>query len=257
MTVAGSAMLVAAAISVYLPPLMANLSWHNIPVLMSAPAFFLAAGFLGSVLPLLCQSSVSADNSAGKSVSLIYLSNIIGSTLGSLVVGFVLMNYFGTQAISMQLAAATALTGFIVILFRRDIFRRRRKRCGLWPICVCDRDWHRRSDVRQSLRENDFWTEGSRSRLHEARGRKPQRHRCGHGRMTRCSAAAYMTVISTSIPPTTRTLSFARMFSACFTPTRSVLSCSDWHRDRGRRSLPTILTWIAWTLSKSIRDISR
>jgi spermidine synthase len=122
-TVAGSAMLVAAAISVYLPPLMANLSWHNIPVLMSAPAFFLAACFLGSVLPLLCQSSVSADNSAGKSVSLIYLSNIIGSTLGSLVVGFVLMNYFGTQAISMQLAAATALTGLIVILFRGGHFQ--------------------------------------------------------------------------------------------------------------------------------------
>jgi predicted membrane-bound spermidine synthase len=133
-TVAGSAMLVAAAISVYLPPLMANLSWHNIPVLMSAPAFFLAACFLGSVLPLLCQSSVSADNSAGKSVSLIYLSNIIGSTLGSLVVGFVLMNYFGTQAISMQLAAATALTGLIVILFRGGHFRAPPK--AMWALVM-------------------------------------------------------------------------------------------------------------------------
>jgi predicted membrane-bound spermidine synthase len=133
-TVAGSAMLVAAAISVYLPPLMANLSWHNIPVLMSAPAFFLAACFLGSVLPLLCQSSVSADNSAGKSVSLIYLSNIIGSTLGSLVVGFVLMNYFGTQAISMQLAAATALTGLIVILFRGGHFQAPPK--AVWALAI-------------------------------------------------------------------------------------------------------------------------
>ncbi len=133
-TVAGSAMLVAAAISVYLPPLMANLSWHNIPVLMSAPAFFLAACFLGSVLPLLCQSSVSADNSAGKSVSLIYLSNIIGSTLGSLVVGFVLMNYFGTQAISMQLAAATALTGLIVILFREGHFQAPPK--AVWALSI-------------------------------------------------------------------------------------------------------------------------
>ena len=97
---------------------MANLSWQNIPVLMSAPAFFLVASLLGSVLPLLCQSSVSVSTSAGRSVSLIYLSNIIGSTLGSLVVGFVLMNYFGTQAISTLLAAATALTGLIVIVFR-------------------------------------------------------------------------------------------------------------------------------------------
>jgi spermidine synthase len=122
-TLAGTSMLAAGAISVYLPPLMADLSWHDIPVLASAPAFFLTAALLGSVLPLLCQASIAASNSAGRSVSLIYLSNIIGSTLGSLVIGFVLMDHFGTQAISTQLAAATALTGFIVILFRNGRFQ--------------------------------------------------------------------------------------------------------------------------------------
>ncbi len=122
LTLAGTAMLVAGGISVYLPPLMAQLSWHNVPVLMSAPAFFLTAGLLGSVLPLLCQSSISASSSAGRSVSLIYLANIIGSTLGSLVIGFVLMNHFGTQAISTQLAAATACAGLVMILFRSGHF---------------------------------------------------------------------------------------------------------------------------------------
>ena len=120
---AGTAMLVAGAISAYLPPLMADLSWHNVPVLMSAPAFFLTAALLGSVLPLLCQASISTGNSAGRSVSLIYLSNIIGSTLGSLVIGFVSMDYFGTQAISTELAAATVLTGLIVTLFRAGRFQ--------------------------------------------------------------------------------------------------------------------------------------
>ncbi len=133
-TFAGAAMLVAGAISVYLPPLMADLSWHNIPVLMSAPAFFLTAGLLGSVLPLLCQSSVSVNNSAGRSVSLIYLSNIIGSTLGSLVVGFVLMNHFATQAISTQLAAATAFTGLIVVLYRSGHFQAPPK--GVWVLSI-------------------------------------------------------------------------------------------------------------------------
>ncbi len=133
-SLAGTAMLVAGAISVYLPPLMADLSWHNIPVLMSAPAFFLTACFLGSVLPLLCQSSISVNNSAGRSVSLIYLSNIIGSTLGSLVIGFVLMNHFGTQAISTQLAAATALTGLIVILFRGGHFQAPPK--AVWALAI-------------------------------------------------------------------------------------------------------------------------
>ncbi len=134
LTVAGGAMLLAGAGSVYLPPLMANLSWHNVPVLMSAPAFFLTAGLLGSVLPLLCQASVSANSSAGRSVSLIYLSNIIGSTLGSLVIGFVLMDHFGTQAISVQLAVVTALTGLIVIVFRNGHFESAPK--GVWALAL-------------------------------------------------------------------------------------------------------------------------
>ena len=133
-TLAGGAMLVAGAISVYLPPLVANLSWHNVPVLMSAPAFFLTASLLGSVLPLLCQSSVSANKSSGRSVSLIYLSNIIGSTLGSLVIGFFLMDHFGTQAISIQLAVAAALTGLIVILFESGHFQAPPK--GVWALAI-------------------------------------------------------------------------------------------------------------------------
>jgi spermidine synthase/predicted MFS family arabinose efflux permease len=133
-TLAGNAMLVAGAISVYLPPLVADLSWHNVPVLMSAPAFFLTASLLGSVLPLLCQSAVSANKSAGRSVSLIYLSNIIGSTLGSLVIGFVLMDHFGTQAISMQLAVAAVLTGVIVILYRSGHFEAPPK--AVWVLAI-------------------------------------------------------------------------------------------------------------------------
>jgi spermidine synthase len=122
-TLAGFAMLLAGAISIYLPPLLASLSWRNLPILASAPAFFIAAALLGSVLPLLCQSSIAASDSAGRNVSLIYLANILGSTLGSLVIGFVLMDHFGTQAISIQLAAATVLTGFVVLLFRQGRFQ--------------------------------------------------------------------------------------------------------------------------------------
>ena len=133
-SLAGGAMLVAGTLSVYLPPLMADLSWHNIPVLTGAPAFFLTTAFLGSVLPLLCQSSISAGDSAGRSVSLIYLANILGSTLGSLVIGFVLMDRFGTQAISTQLAIATAFTGFLVIFFRNGRFQTPAK--PMWGLAV-------------------------------------------------------------------------------------------------------------------------
>jgi spermidine synthase len=122
-SLAGSAMLIAGALSVWLVPLMVHFSWRNIPVLASAPVFFLTAAFLGSVLPLLCQSAVPAGESAGRSVSLIYVSNIVGSTLGSLIIGFVLMNHFGTEMISMQLAVATVLVGMVVVLFRNGVMQ--------------------------------------------------------------------------------------------------------------------------------------
>ena len=113
----GLMLLGAGALSAYLPPLVAQLSWKNYALMASAPAFFLVAGLLGSVLPLLCRLSVSADTESGRHVSLIYVANIVGSTLGSLVIGFILMDLFGLKQISMQLALLAALTGTLVLWF--------------------------------------------------------------------------------------------------------------------------------------------
>jgi len=113
----GMLLLAAGTISPYLPPLVGWLMWRNIPFLWSAPAFFLTAALLGAVLPLLCQLAVSADQYAGRSVSWIYVSNIFGSTLGSLLVGFVLMHHFGLRQVSHHLALAAVLTGATVLLF--------------------------------------------------------------------------------------------------------------------------------------------
>jgi len=115
----GLLLLTASAISVYLPPLVAQLSWKNIPPMYGAPAFFVTAGMLGCVLPLLCQLAVPVNDEAGRHVSLIYVSNILGSTLGSLAIGFVLMNYFGLQQVSLQLAVLAALTGMLVLFFAK------------------------------------------------------------------------------------------------------------------------------------------
>jgi len=112
----GLLLLIAGAVSIYLPPLVAYLSWKGYAASYSAPAFFVTAGLLGSVLPLLCRLAVSADQQAGRHVSLIYVSNIIGSTLGSLGVGFVLMNYYGTKQTSMQLALLAVGAGVLVLI---------------------------------------------------------------------------------------------------------------------------------------------
>jgi spermidine synthase len=116
----GVLMVLAGAVSAYLPALVAAARVHNLPFLTPAPIFFLTAGMLGSVLPLLCQLSVSADEKAGGGVSLIYVSNILGSVLGSLGIGFVLLQYFGLRQISLALGVLTVLTGGMVLFLSRQ-----------------------------------------------------------------------------------------------------------------------------------------
>src|SRR5262249_39848049 len=90
-------MLMAGGIPPYLPHLVAAARTHGLSFLTPAPAYFATAAMLGSVLPLLCQLSISADDQAGRGVSLVYVSNILGSVLGSLGIGFVLMQHFGLR----------------------------------------------------------------------------------------------------------------------------------------------------------------
>ncbi len=120
--IVGGLLLLAGAISVYVPPLIADLKWKNITFLAGAPVLFLVAALLGSVLPLLCQLGVAANEKAGQGVSLVYVSNILGSTLGSLLIGFVLMQHLGLRQISQGLGMAAVITGGGVLWFGRGKF---------------------------------------------------------------------------------------------------------------------------------------
>jgi spermidine synthase len=64
---------------------------------------FVAAALLGSAFPLLAHASIDPETGSGKHLGMLYLSNIIGSTLGSFVVGFVVLNYWSTRAASVML----------------------------------------------------------------------------------------------------------------------------------------------------------
>jgi predicted membrane-bound spermidine synthase len=112
----GVLLLAAGAISPFLPPLVAFLSHRKISYLWSAPAFFVVAGLVGSVLPLLCQLSIAANEDAGRRVSLIYAANIAGSVAGSLGIGFVWLQYAGLRAVCLQLSVLGILAGVIVLL---------------------------------------------------------------------------------------------------------------------------------------------
>ncbi len=120
MGVIGVFLLVAGGLSPYLPPLVALLMAEKMPFLASAPAFFVVAGLAGSVLPLVCQLSISPDAKSGRAVSFVYVSNIIGSALGSLLIGFVWMQYFGLREISMQLGLAAIVAGSAVLVVGKE-----------------------------------------------------------------------------------------------------------------------------------------
>jgi spermidine synthase len=141
MRIVGALLLVVGAISAYLPPLVGILQWKGISLLewaplvtqvrwsgmwflLAAPAFFVAAALIGAVLPLLCQIGVTAGARAGSEVSWTYASNILGSTLGSLVVGFVWMHHFGLKQVSEHLALAAAISGAFVLFLGRGNSRR-------------------------------------------------------------------------------------------------------------------------------------
>jgi spermidine synthase len=120
----GLMMLVSGAISVYLPPMVSTFLGGNVPAffkfawlgqdayLALTPAFFLVAALLGSVLPLLCGLSISPDDVAGKRVSYVYGANILGSVLGSLMIGFELLNVMGLREITLMLGAISVLGSF-------------------------------------------------------------------------------------------------------------------------------------------------
>jgi spermidine synthase len=75
------------------------------------PLIAVAAGLLGAVFPLICHVSVRPDSRAGAGLSYLYLSNIIGSTLGSFLVGFVLMDVLSLERLSVFLALAGMALG--------------------------------------------------------------------------------------------------------------------------------------------------
>jgi spermidine synthase len=111
-----SALLMAAGgLSPFLVPLVAFLRWKGFDYLFAAFGFFLIAALMGAVFPLLCRLALPSDVHAGRGVSLIYVSNIVGSASGSLFIGFTLLNHIGLRGVSALLAAATFAVGLTML----------------------------------------------------------------------------------------------------------------------------------------------
>jgi spermidine synthase len=81
----------------------------RLEMVLGLPLLFFSAALLGATFPLVSDLAVKPDSRAGGGISLLYLSNIVGSTLGSLLVGYILMDYWSTREIAVFLALAGVL----------------------------------------------------------------------------------------------------------------------------------------------------
>ena len=87
------------------------------------PLVVIASMLQGTVLPLLCHVSIPADDRAGARLSYVYLANIIGSGAGSLLTGFVLLEWLPLRWLSGLLF----VLGAIVSLPLASLSRQKRQ----------------------------------------------------------------------------------------------------------------------------------
>jgi spermidine synthase len=100
--VSSEVVLLGAIVAFVLGPVLARWVVH----FSYEPSFvlvFVAAALLGSAFPLFSHAAIDPVQGAGRRISYLYLSNILGSTLGSFLVGFVVLDHWSTRATSLLL----------------------------------------------------------------------------------------------------------------------------------------------------------
>lgn len=111
--------IVAALLGFFMLPLAAQLATQT--ALLFAELYLLTTALaLGIPLPLLAHIGIRANNMSGQKISYMYMANILGATIGSILTGFVLMDYLPTQTIALILAIAGLLVAAILIDFVRS-----------------------------------------------------------------------------------------------------------------------------------------
>ncbi len=86
---------------------------------LTFPLVFVGSALLGATFPLLAHASIDPADEAGRGLSYLYLSNIVGSALGSFLVGFVILDQASTQTTCvLLLLLGVALSAFLALLAR-------------------------------------------------------------------------------------------------------------------------------------------
>ena len=139
MSVASEVVLLGAIASFLVGPALAR--WVTVlPYDTTYTFVFVGAALLGAAFPLLSHAAVNPARKVGKGVSLLYLSNIAGSTLGSFLVGYVLLDHWSTQAVSVLLLGLGLLVSALLALLaggkaRKALFATGAAACVALGLC--------------------------------------------------------------------------------------------------------------------------
>lgn len=79
-------------------------------------AVLVVAFLTGGIFPALCHYGIESEAAVGLSLSWVYFANIVGSTAGPLLTGFVLMNSFTLQQMVLGVSAVTLALAALVWL---------------------------------------------------------------------------------------------------------------------------------------------
>lgn len=102
-------------------PALGWLATRGCPWTVGLAGVGVAAGGLGAVFPLVAHVWIPPDSRTGLRVSYVYLANILGSTAGSLLTGFVLCDVLGLGAMHVLLALLGLGTCLLIQVWGRGI----------------------------------------------------------------------------------------------------------------------------------------
>ena len=94
------------------------------------PLVTVGATLLGTLLPLLCHAAIPPDENVGVRMSYVYIANIAGSGLGSLLTGFYLFEYCNLQ----QIAQGSLLLALVLCLVVSHFFERTPADYATWAL---------------------------------------------------------------------------------------------------------------------------
>lgn len=120
---AASSIVVLGTIASFLvgPAVAFSVSSGHMPYIWTYPFIAIAAALLGAAFPLLSHATIGPTEQAGKKLSYLYLSNIIGSALGSFMIGFVVLDHWSTRQTSLLLLGLGVSISIILALLARPI----------------------------------------------------------------------------------------------------------------------------------------